>query len=412
MAGSVPARLIDLTRLVSRVGKGPPTGVDRVEAAWLRHLLTLDVPLFGLVRSAAGFLLLDRGGAQAVADLASGVLAPAAPDLIGRLLLRRDPARAGAEAVLRRRALARCLRPGLAGMLRRHLPRGVSALNLGHANLTAPVLRALHQGPGAQVTVLVHDTIPLDHPRFTRPGTPEDFARKLATVSAHADRVIHTAHATRATTDAHLARLGRVPPGIVAPLGVEVPPDGPLPPDLVLDRPYFVALGTIEPRKNHALLLDVWDDLARAHPAGALPDLLILGRRGWQNRDVFDRLDALRGPDARVRELPGLSDAAVGALLRGARALLFPSQAEGYGLPPLEAAALGVPVIAPPLPVLRELLGDYPVYASPLDRYAWGNYIWTLTQSVGASGAGALSHGRAVRPPPWGDHFKTVLSIA
>ena len=412
MAGSAPARLIDLTRLVSRAGKGPPTGVDRVEAAWLRHLLTLDDPLFALVRSSAGFLLLDRRGAQAVADMAAGTRVPAAPDLIGRLLLRRDPARAGAEAALRPLAVARCLRPGLAGMLRRHLPRGLLALNLGHANLTAPVLRALHDGPAARIAVLVHDTIPLDHPRHTRPGTPEDFARKLAAVSAHADAVIHTAQATRTTTDAHLARMGRVPPGIVAPLGVDLPPDGPLPPGLRPDRPYVVALGTIEPRKNHALLLDVWEDLSRDHPPAQVPDLLILGRRGWQNRAVFDRLDALRGPDARVRELPGLPDGAVGALLRGAAALAFPSHAEGYGLPPLEAAALGVPVIATPLPVLRERLGDYPVYASASDRYAWANYIWTLTQSVGASGASGTSGRRAIRPPAWADHCKTVLSIA
>lgn len=412
MTGSFPARLIDLTRLVSRVGKGPPTGVDRVEAAWLRHLLTLETPLFGLVRSAAGFLLLDRTGSQAVADLTTGALAPVSPDLIGRLLLRHDPLRAATEARLRGAALARCTRPGLTRMLRRHLPRGVSALNLGHANLTATVLRALHDGPGAQVTVLVHDTIPLDHPRFTRPGIPEDFARKMLAVSAHADRVIHTAQTTRHATEAHMSRMGRLPPGIVAHLGVDPPPSGDLPPGLALDRPYFIALGTIEPRKNHALLLDVWDDLARAHPADAVPDLLILGRRGWQNRAVFDRLDALRGPDARVHELPGLPDAAVGALLRGARALLFPSHAEGYGLPPLEAAALGVPVIASPLPVLRELLADYPVYASALDRYAWANYIWTLTQSVGASGAGEALEGRAIRPPCWREHFKKVLSIA
>lgn len=412
MAGPVPARLIDLTRLVSRAGKGPPTGVDRVEAAWLRHLLTRDEPLFALVRSSAGFLLLDRRGAQAVADLAAGDRAPGAPDLIGRMLLRRDPARAGAEAGLRGLAVARCLRPGLAGMLRRHLPRGVSALNLGHANLTAAVLHALHDGPAAQVTVLVHDTIPLDHPRFCRPGTPEDFARKMMAVSAHADRVIHAAHATRATTEAHLARLGRVPPGIVAPLGVDLPPDGPLPPGLVPDRPYVVALGTIEPRKNHALLLDVWDGLMRDHPPAQVPDLLILGRRGWQNRAVLDRLDALRGPGARVRELPGLPDGAVGAILRRARALVFPSLAEGYGLPPLEAAALGLPVVATPLPVLRERLGDYPVYARGSDRYDWQNKIWTLTQTVGASGAGDTFRPGAVRPPAWADHFKTILSIA
>ena len=111
---------------------------------------------------------------------------------------------------------------------------------------------------------MVHDTIPLDHPEFSRADAPAVFAAKLAAVSAHADTVIHLTHATKAGTEAHLARLGRVPSGIIAPLGVTVAPPDPstLPGGLDLTAPYFVILGTIEPRKNHALLLDIWEKFA------------------------------------------------------------------------------------------------------------------------------------------------------
>jgi glycosyltransferase involved in cell wall biosynthesis len=406
------ARLIDLTRLASRAGKGPPTGIDRVEAAWLRYLLGAEGTLFGLVRSAAGFLLLDRAGLQAAAPVLLGQAPPPPPDLMGRLLLSRDPRRAGTEAHLRAQARARCPRPLLGAMLRRHLPPQSLYLNLGHANLTDGALRAIG-GAGARVCVLVHDTIPLDHPRLSRLGTPEAFARRMQAVSARADLVIHTATTTRALTEAHLARMGRLPPGIVAPLGVDAPPVGSPPPGLLRGRPHFVALGTIEPRKNHALLLDIWEEMMATRPADTIPDLLILGRRGWADRALLDRLDRLTAdPDSPVREAGGLADPEVGALLAGARALLFPSLAEGYGLPPMEAAALGVPVIAAPLPVLVEILGDYPVYASTSERYDWIHKIWTTEPSAGAQRVRGADHGGGMWLPTWDDHFKAVLSFA
>ncbi|MDZ4135060.1 MAG: glycosyltransferase family 1 protein, partial [Paracoccaceae bacterium] len=250
-----PARLLDLTRLVSRLGRGPLTGVDRVEYAYLRHLLAEATPLFGLARTALGFVLLDRAGAGAIAARANGDPL-GRPDLLSRLTHRHNPARARAESDLRRFALARTHRLGLGQMLRRHLPAGTTYLNTGHANLSPRVMRAAHAA-GGRIAVLVHDTIPLDHPEFTRPGIPAVFARKLACIAAHADLVIHSATATRALTETHFARLGRTPPGVTAPLGLDLrQPETP-----PARAPYFVTIGTIEPRKNQALLLNVWQRL-------------------------------------------------------------------------------------------------------------------------------------------------------
>ena len=68
----VPTRLLDLTRLVSRLGRGPMTGIDRVECAYLTHLASRETPLFGLVRSGAGWLLLDQPGCARFAQIVSG----------------------------------------------------------------------------------------------------------------------------------------------------------------------------------------------------------------------------------------------------------------------------------------------------------------------------------------------------
>lgn len=398
------AALIDLTRLVSRLGREALTGVDRVELAWLDHLLERTSreggPLFALVRTAWGFVLLDGRGAQRVAQLVHSRAALPPADLVSRISRRGDGLRARAETQIRLWAMARCPVPGLAQMLASHMPTDTICFNTGHANLTSRVMAAL---PGPAV-VLLHDTIPLDHPEFCREGIPEVFRRKLDTVSARADLVIHTAAATRKASEAQLRACGRVPPGVIAPLGVApAQPGGFRLPGLDLGRPWFVTLGTIEPRKNHMLLLDLWQNLARQTPADRLPQLVIAGSRGWRNQQVFRRLDA-RPPG--IIEAPGLVDTAIAGILAGSQGLLFPSFAEGFGLPPLEAAALRVPVLASDLEVLRELLGDYPVYLDPRTPYSWQMPVTAL--------AGSAAAGQHFPPrrnpvlPDWETHFQVV----
>ena len=364
-----------------------------------------------MCRTATGYVLLDRQGARVLASRLAGAVTWGGPDLAG-FLSRKIPApRRRAEADLRRLSVARGRRGRLARLLRAHLPRGTAYLNVGHSNLGPEVFEAWRSLPDARVSVLVHDTIPLDFPRFQRPGAPERFEAMLRRVGASADLAIYNSEATRAASETWFARWGRVPPGVVAHLGVwPAPPDpAALPPGLSLPHPYFLALGTIEPRKNHALLLDVWQALSAELPPEDLPGLVIVGSRGWENEEVFRRLDAL-SPKAGIVELSNLSDGAVTALIDGAAALLFPSRAEGYGLPPMEAAARGTPTICANLPVYREILGDYPVYADPDDVYFWKQSIRNLAESMqaGQSGEGT----RHVPPdlPDWSSHFGVVLA--
>jgi glycosyltransferase involved in cell wall biosynthesis len=254
--------------------------------------------------------------------------------------------------------------------------------------------------------VLVHDTIPLDHPEFASVGTPAAFAAKLAVVARHADVVIHTTRDAREKTERHLARLGRVPDGIVAALGVPMPVATRA---MTIAQPYFVVLGTIEPRKNHALLLDVWEEMAgQGH---TVPGLVIVGRRGWSSPALLTRLDGLRAQLPQIVELPGLDDGAVASLLLGSAGLLFPSLAEGFGLPPVEAAALGVPVIAADLSVIHEVLGDYPVYLNVTDRYSWMETIMQCTAMANAPQTTKDDARPRVDPPRWVDHFNTVLTV-
>ncbi|MBT0957637.1 glycosyltransferase family 4 protein [Alphaproteobacteria bacterium KMM 3653] len=399
------ARCLDLSRLVSRAGRGPLTGVDRVERAYLDHLLTLPEGFFALVRMKAAYALLDRKGAQQLADRLDGTTPWGAPDLIARLTPGLTPTARAAEADLRRLALRRCLRPGLLRMLRTHLPSDLRYLNTGHSNLTQRVLSAFAALPDAQITVLIHDMIPLQVPQYQRPGTPERFEAMMRRVSRYADLVIYNSDHSRQAAEGYFATWGRVPKAVTAHLGVPVPMPDPsqIPPDLPLNRPYFVTLGTIEPRKNHALLLDAWEEIAVKH--GTPPPLFIIGNRGWENTEVFARLDTHPLKGTAIFELSNLPDGAAAALIQGAAAFLFPSKAEGFGLPPAEAAALGTPVFCADLSVYREFLADFPVYLDVNDSYLWANAVHEMATITRNAETGPLE------PPTWAAHFNLTLRL-
>ncbi|HWV13503.1 MAG TPA: glycosyltransferase, partial [Sphingobium sp.] len=168
-----------------------------------------------------------------------------------------------------------------------------------------------------------------------------------------------------------------------------------------------ICVGTIEPRKNHLLLLNLWRAMADKLPGEAIPRLFIVGRRGWENEQVIDMLERCTALRGHVEELNGCSDQRMQTLLRGARALLLPSFAEGYGMPVAEALAVGTPVICSDLPALREAGGEAPDFLDPLDGPNWTAHI--LDHFRGGPLHLAQKQRLAQwRPPSWEDHVAIV----
>ncbi|WP_439141836.1 glycosyltransferase family 1 protein [Planktotalea sp.] len=299
--GTIPNKdrpiCLDLTRLLSRTGM-VHTGVDRVEWAYLEWCLSLDRPVYALVRSAFGYFLLDRTG-MVFAHQHLKTADWGKTDLLSQFAFKLSPTRRAAEANLRKRTFARATPSRIGVMLRRSFPEGVAYLNTGHSNLSKRVFRAFSALKDAEIGVLIHDLIPLDWPDHQRAGTVAKFEKRMRVVSQFADTLICNSQQTLDDCSRHFNGFGRMPNAFVAHLGVDLPSvsDVDLP---VMPNPYVITIGTIEPRKNHAFLLELWD---KWHDA---PHLVICGNRGWKNEDVFAQLDKVdRG---RITELNGADD--------------------------------------------------------------------------------------------------------
>ena len=373
--------LVDITRLIWRRWVGRlPTGIDRVCLAYLEQY-----------RVDAQAVIQRRGFRR--------ILPEAASDRLFEMLLhprrsvRRDLARFLASERLRPN-------PRLSG-------RGRLYLNVGHTALQQPGYLEWTRTADVRPVYMIHDLIPITHPEYCRAGESDRHVERVRNMLASAVGIIGNSQATLDSLSSFADSVAMATPAMIAaPLGTDLrrdgsdlsPPQGP---------PTFVMLGTIEARKNHLLLLQIWARLVRAQGANA-PRLLVIGQRGWECEQVFDLLDRSEVLRGAVVETGRCSDAELDEHLRGARALLFPTLVEGYGLPLVEALALGTPVIASDLPVFHEIGQEVPDFIDPLDGPAWQAAILDYAADHSARRDAQLARLATYRAPGWDDHFARV----
>lgn len=383
--------LIDVTRLVGRSLRGRiPTGIDRVGLAYIRH--------FGpRARAAITF------GAKAV------VLSERHSQAVFASLIASEP-----PAPLRRRLLIGALNSEL-------LPEvaGQWFINTGHTGLHRRGYGAMLAKLRVRPVYVIHDLIPISHPQFCREPEAQRHQARMSTALTSGSALVCNSNATYEALAAFAAERNLpMPPTTIGLLAsgtgahdapgrrtnsevVAVPP---------VDRPYFLMLGTLEPRKNHLLILQVWQRLVLQFGSSA-PRLVLIGQQGWECEHVLRLLQRAPALREQVTWLAGCSDAALSQWMAGARALLFPSFAEGFGLPVLEALERGIPVISADLPVYREFAGDRPEYLDPLDAAGW------LAAVAAYSNPGDRRRQRRVEAlsgyvgPSWVEHFTRVEEL-
>lgn len=197
----------------------------------------------------------------------------------------------------------------------------------------------------------VHDVIPLTHPGLSTVAA-DGLRARLTAIAASANRLVTVSEASRAAIAAALA----LPPESIANCGGAIPPmrraGGPLPRDLARDG-YYVFCGMNEPRKNLPRIVSAWRSSGSARP------LVIAGQEGGEPIDLSGTVRVGFLPRAELLDL-----------IADARALVFSTLEEGFGLPVVEAMALGVPVITSDRGALAETAGGAALTVDPGDDAA------------------------------------------
>jgi glycosyltransferase involved in cell wall biosynthesis len=372
--------LIDITRLLHRfMSKRLPTGVDRVSLAYIAHYSPKARAVF---RHNGGKFVFRRAESATLFDWALSLGKTGSP-----------------LPTIYKGLVAGCLVQGVAGRF---------LFNTGHTGLESDDYVTMLRQQRVRPIFMVHDLIPLTHPQYCRAGEHDRHLTRLRNAVRVASGILCNSQATldglRVLCDQQSWAL---PPAVVALLAPE--PVSALQLTRPMEAPYFVYVSTIEPRKNHLMILKVWQQLA-AQLGDQAPHLVIIGQRGWDYGGVVNLLEdsALK---RLVTEIPACTDPEMVNYLQHARAMLFPSFTEGFGMPVVEALALGLPVIASDLPVFREFAGNIPDYIDVSDEARWAATITNYAAAGSALRAAQLTRMENYAPPSWAEHFTQVDAL-
>jgi glycosyltransferase involved in cell wall biosynthesis len=231
-------------------------------------------------------------------------------------------------------------------------------------------LEAMHRA-GVQIHYVVYDIIPISHPQWTAPGLTAAFVEWLRALAAHAD-ALHCISAAVAQDVRGWLHVHA--PSVAAPdidhfmLGADIEeslPSTEIPAEAdallarLRRRPVFLMVGTLEPRKGHEQVIDAFELLWRM---GEDVQLLIVGKQGWQIDALAERLRAHPEHGDRLHWVEGASDEYLQRLYGAANCLVAASHTEGFGLPLIEAARRGLPILARDIPVFREVASGHASY--------------------------------------------------
>ena len=268
-----------------------------------------------------------------------------------------------------------------------------------------------------RLMLLVYDTTPLDYPDLAAEGHAERFARYFRFGISTASDVVSISAATMASVRAWATRLGIDTAGkrfhavaLASSLSDDRVRSEPVPE--FADRTYVLYCATLEPRKNHSVLLKAWSELIAQSGRAEMPLLVLVGRWGW-------RIEATRrmlADDPRlagtVRVLSFVPDRQLKWLYEHALFTVFPSIAEGWGLGATESLDLGTPVLIADIAALHEATQGLMPAIAPADTAGWHDRIAELIREPALRLGLRETIATGYRRRSFTDVFGEVMSIA
>lgn len=224
---------------------------------------------------------------------------------------------------------------------------------------------SLFKRRGALIVKFHHDAVPILYPEMSHIDTVYRFTENFSQAVVYSDYWICTSKVVETDLKAIFRSLSLASPqsfivNLGSDLGIEDRRGEKIRPDCnrILQKKYMLAVGTIEPRKNYSLILDVFDEFL-ALGIDQTVSLILVGKPGWNNVDIINRIEGHSELNKRVFWYKDANDTELDALYRSAQVCLCLSHYEGYGLPVIEGLSRGSQVICTADTALEEVSKGY-----------------------------------------------------
>ncbi|MCQ8277942.1 glycosyltransferase family 4 protein [Acetobacteraceae bacterium KSS8] len=280
------------------------------------------------------------------------------------------------------------------------------------------IARARREG-GLRSALLIYDLIPLRRPEWCHHSLVETFGAWLDGMLPQCDALFAISDATARDVSDLLQKRGRTDPVVTMPVGTGFPASEaavvrvhePVPAHAV-PKPgsYVLFVSTIEARKNHALMFQVWRRLAEIMPPERLPTLVFAGRIGWLVSDLMTQIANTSYCDGKLAIIEDPSDAVLMRLYEGCLFTVLPSLFEGWGLPVTESLSFGKPCVTSDTTSLPEAGAGLTRMLDPYDLNDATRVIHEILSDREKLAEWQEEVRRSFKPVPWTRSADAILA--
>lgn len=226
---------------------------------------------------------------------------------------------------------------------------------------------------GTRIALFVHDLIQIKNPEYLSEVANRTFRRSLIDVLSVCDQILTNSHFVKGEVEAFMRdRLNLWLPVTAVQLPTELPKTARTADEnkrfsALAGQDYVLCVGTIEIRKNHVLLVRVWEALAEEFGDDKIPRLVFVGKWGWNIEQLEREIARTKATDRWLHVYSNVSDGELDYLYENCLFTAYPSFAEGWGLPVGESLARGKPCVTSSSTSMPEVGGDFARYLDPFD---------------------------------------------